>query len=94
MLKADIDTGRTGDKNDVFDPGLAPLGTDDEAAGTPVTPTRAKRAWVQETGWRWLWGTPKESATHDGDDGHILLGFVSLIILIGIVIISGIAWVA
>ena len=26
MLKADIDTGRTGDKNEVFDPGLSVLG--------------------------------------------------------------------
>jgi hypothetical protein len=31
MLKADIDSGRTGDKNGDLDPGLSPLGTDDEA---------------------------------------------------------------
>src|SRR4051794_5901097 len=34
-LKADIDAGRTGDKGRGLDPAAAPLGTDDEAAGTP-----------------------------------------------------------
>lgn len=38
QLKNDIDTGKTGDKIDQgYDPGLASLGTDDEAAGTPPT---------------------------------------------------------
>jgi hypothetical protein len=36
QLSADIDSGRTGDKNPALDPSLAPLGTDDEAAGTPA----------------------------------------------------------
>src|SRR4051812_35550467 len=35
QLKGDIESGATGDKNPVRDPGLAPLGTDDEAAGHP-----------------------------------------------------------
>jgi hypothetical protein len=35
-LRADIDRGRTGDKVDWPDPAAAPLGTDDEAAGTPT----------------------------------------------------------
>ncbi|MFO1080323.1 MAG: hypothetical protein U1E23_06840 [Reyranellaceae bacterium] len=35
QLKADIDGGRTGDKRRGFDPAAAPLGTDDEAAGSP-----------------------------------------------------------
>lgn len=39
QLKGDIDAGRTGDKvQEGFDLGLATLGTDDEAAGTPATP--------------------------------------------------------
>ena len=33
MLKADIDSGATGDKVAAYDPGLSQLGTDDEAAG-------------------------------------------------------------
>ena len=37
-LRADIDGGRTGDKVAGSDPAAAPLGTDDEAAGTPPRP--------------------------------------------------------
>lgn len=39
-LKGAIDSGRTGDKVAFPDPGAAPLGTDDEAAGTPDTAAR------------------------------------------------------
>lgn len=39
QLRIAIDSGRSGDKVDAVDPAAAPLGTDDEAAGTP--PTRA-----------------------------------------------------
>ena len=46
-LRADIDAGRTGDKIPVGDPAAAPLGTDDEAAGTrptgPLTPPGAPK---------------------------------------------------
>jgi hypothetical protein len=35
QLRDDIDCGRTGEKVDWSDPAAAPLGTDDEAAGTP-----------------------------------------------------------
>lgn len=34
-LRHEIDSGRTGDKVGNMDPAAAPLGTDDEAAGTP-----------------------------------------------------------
>jgi hypothetical protein len=94
MLKADINTGRTGDKNEVFDPGLSPLGTDEEAAGTPPTSAQVKQARVQEAKWRWRWGTRKASAAHHKDDSGVLYGFVSGIVLIGFVILSGIAWLA
>ena len=43
-LKGLIDSGRTGDKVSFPDPGAAPLGTDDEAAGTPDTPARVAMA--------------------------------------------------
>ncbi|WP_431859113.1 hypothetical protein [Azospirillum sp.] len=36
-LRHDIDSGRAGDKIPVEDPAAAPLGTDDEAAGTRPT---------------------------------------------------------
>ena len=38
QLKSDIDSGRTGDKVRNADPGLSPLGTDDEAGGNAMTP--------------------------------------------------------
>lgn len=36
-VRADIDSGVTGEKVSASDPAMAPLGTDDEAAGTPLT---------------------------------------------------------
>lgn len=47
-LKAVIDSGRTGDKVAFIDLGAAPLGTDDEAAGTPDTAERVALAMRQE----------------------------------------------
>jgi hypothetical protein len=38
QLRADIDSGRTGDKIAGPDPAAAPLGADEEAAGTPLRP--------------------------------------------------------
>ena len=38
QLRNDIDQGRTGDKVRFPDPAAAPLGTDEEAAGTPIDP--------------------------------------------------------
>ncbi|MBS9478892.1 hypothetical protein [Ancylobacter radicis] len=43
-LREDIDRGRTGDKVPFSDPAAAPLGTDDEAAGTPPTAERIELA--------------------------------------------------
>src|SRR3954447_21139475 len=37
-LRADIDSGRTGEKVAASDPAAAPLGTDDEAAGAAPKP--------------------------------------------------------
>lgn len=47
MLKADIDSGRTGDKIAHHDPGLSQLGTDDEAAGN--APSHARIALARKT---------------------------------------------
>ena len=45
QLKADIDSGKTGDKVvEGLDLGLSTLGTDDEAAGTPNTPEQVALA--------------------------------------------------
>ncbi|WP_101340734.1 hypothetical protein ACN9JG_05565 [Cereibacter azotoformans] len=47
-LRADIDRGATGDKVPFMDPAAAPLGTDDEAAGTPPSPEQIARARAME----------------------------------------------
>jgi len=49
-LRHDIDSGRTGDKVPFPDPSAAPLGTDDEAAGTPPAPAAIQRARSHEVG--------------------------------------------
>ena len=48
QLKDDIDSGRTGSKVATADPGLSPLGTDDEAAGRPASPERIAMARAEE----------------------------------------------
>ena len=47
-LRSDIDSAETGDKIDFPDPAMAPLGTDDEAAGTPPTREQVAMAARQE----------------------------------------------
>ncbi|WP_128255295.1 hypothetical protein [Falsirhodobacter deserti] len=48
-LRSDIDSGRSGDKVNFSDPAMSPLGTDDEAAGTPNTPEQIRMAAQHET---------------------------------------------
>ena len=48
QLKNDIDTGVTNDKVASPDPGLSPLGTDDESAGRPASPQVIDMARRQE----------------------------------------------
>jgi hypothetical protein len=91
MLKADIDSGRTGDKVGVLDPGLSSLGTDDEAAGRPPSPFRIALARYQETFERWTRGKRRTSDAHPGWD-ITLTGFCGLIAAIGVLLLIGI-WV-
>jgi len=48
QLRDDIQSGRTGDKVAGFDPAASPLGTDDEAAGTPPSPETVHATRAQE----------------------------------------------
>jgi hypothetical protein len=48
QLRNAIDTGKTGEKVAFPDPAAAPLGTDDEAAGTPPTSERVRMALTHE----------------------------------------------
>ncbi len=47
-LRHDIDSGHTGDKVAWPDPSAAPLGTDEEAAGTPLSPVNIAHAHENE----------------------------------------------
>jgi len=47
-IKGDIDSGETGDKVPGFDPGAAPLGSDEEAAGPMVSGRTEARERAQE----------------------------------------------
>lgn len=87
QLKADIDSGRTGEKVGVFDPGLSPLGTDDEAAGHPASPRRIAMARHYENVARWVTGGGKVRATHE-QNGVALYGFVGFIVLVGVVFVG------
>jgi hypothetical protein len=49
QLRNAIDHGRTRDKVAASDPAAAPLGTDEEAAGTPVPPDAVETALRHET---------------------------------------------
>ena len=94
MLKGDINSGRTGDKNPVFDPGLSPLGTDDEAAGHPPSAVRVALARHYETIGRWAKGARKTGATHNKHDGVpvVFLSFIAglaVVFVVGIVAFAG-----
>lgn len=62
-LRSDIDHGRTGDKVDFTDPAAAPLGTGDEAAGSPPSREQIRYAEQQE-----LHRNPDETAGRPGRD--------------------------
>ena len=92
QLKADIDSGRTGDKIGVFDPGLSPLGTDDEAAGRPPEPHRVRLARHMEKVSRWVASARRRRPSHEAPDAALYF-YTGGIALIGIVLVVGVAWV-
>ncbi|WP_407518604.1 hypothetical protein [Methylobacterium oryzisoli] len=87
QLKADIDSGRTGDKAEVYDPGLSPLGTDDEAAGRPPSPERINLARQTEGQDRFAAGDRRASYAHHRQN-KALWGFVAFIGLAALVFLS------
>ena len=90
QLKGDIDSGKTGDKNPVFDPGLAPLGTDDEAAGRPPSAARIALARRYERLERWIGRSRSASSSaHNKQDG-VALGFLAFAATVGVVLVTGI----
>jgi hypothetical protein len=82
MLKADIDSGRTGDKIAHYDPGLSQLGTDDEAAGHAPSHDRIALARANEA------APPRvrEAAKPHGRNAWVLPLFAGFVLLIPAVI--------
>lgn len=93
QLKADIDSGRTGDKVGAYDPGLSSLGTDDEAAGTSAGPDRIRMARHFESIRRWAKGGKPLPTSHDTPSraGYLFVGLtagIAAVLVIAIVATS------
>jgi hypothetical protein len=76
QLRIAIDQGHGGDKVDAPDPAAAPLGTDDEAGGTPNDRSQVRSAAAQE-----IRARPRQSRQRLGGLGHAwwLIGFTVLV---------------
>jgi len=85
QLRSRIDQGETGDKIDFPDPAAAPLGTDSEAAGAPVT----DRELAMEA------GSAARAAPSGGShrgDGAAFAVYIGLIVVLALGFIAIIAW--
>ena len=76
-LRADIDSGRTGDKVDASDPATVPLGTDAEAGGTPTDSAAASSTRQAEL---------EGAATPRRRDWKYLLIFPAFVVLVAILL--------
>jgi hypothetical protein len=73
QLRADINSWRAGDKVPMLDPAVAPLDTDDEAAGTPPSPEAVAMARAAET------RTLHRPAERGLGSTWILIGFIIML---------------
>ena len=90
QLKSDIDTGRTGDKIDQgYDPGLSPLGTDDEAAGHRNTPAQVRAARQLEGGA----AQPAEQGDRNSKRGFPAVWIVAGAVIVVLIAVLLAAWV-
>jgi hypothetical protein len=78
-LRSDVDRGRADDKVAVSDPALAPLGTDEEAAGAP-SELAFRQARVTEIR---RWSSPADGRGIGG--AWLLIAFILLFALIVLV---------
>jgi hypothetical protein len=81
QLRIAIDRGHGGDKVDAVDPAAAPLGTDDEAGGTPNTAAQVRLAAQHE-----IHARPSESKQQTTGLGHAWW-LVGLVAVLGIAIV-------
>jgi hypothetical protein len=86
QLRGDIDAGRTGDKVDWPDPAAVPLGTDEEAAGTPPDASAVEMALRLEM------SRSSKSIAHRGvGAGWLLIAFA---VALGMGLVAWILWQA
>ena len=90
QLRHGITTGQSGDKVANIDPAAAPLGTDDEAAGTPPSPERIDLARHQEASTRWQGGAETDSYAHR-DSRKALYAFVGFIGLVLVLFVGAVS---
>ncbi len=84
QLRIAIDRGHGGDKVDAVDPAAAPLGTDDEAGGTPNTRAQVRLAAKHEIHAR---PTQREQQTTGPGHAWWLIGLIALLAIA--IILSG-----
>jgi hypothetical protein len=84
QLRDDIDHGRTGDKIDAPDPSIAPLGSDEEAAGTRIDPGSIEAARTLEV------SRPRQAASHDEGAAWLPVAFA---LALGAGLVAWIVWV-
>jgi hypothetical protein len=87
QLRIAIDQGHGGDKVDATDPAAAPLGTDDEAGGTPNTAAQVRLAAAHE-----LRGHPNQDRQRTTGLGHAWW-VIGSTVFIGASIIAALFWV-
>jgi hypothetical protein len=75
QLRNDIDAGRTGEKVAGSDPAVAPLGTDDEAAGMPPVSTSVELTRQREIKTR----NPAQRPRRGLGAAWILVGFTGVL---------------
>jgi hypothetical protein len=98
QLRDAIDRGEAGDKVNFSDPSAAPLGTDDEAAGTPPSEAQRRRAYEAEVAHPARDGAAepeRERRTPSAlQPGGTPLRFAGLGVLALVVLIAGVVLVA
>ena len=94
QLRIAIDQGHGADKVDATDPAAAPLGTDDEAGGSPIDRSQVRLAAAYEIRTR-----PQQARQRRGGLGHAwwLIGFavlmgLSIVVLVSWFSVSGSPW--
>ena len=86
QLRIAIDQGHAGSKVDATDPAAAPLGTDDEAGGTPISTAQVRLAAAHE-----VQATPSSQRQRTNGIGAVwwLIGFAALM---GLSIVTSMYW--